>query len=141
MALEQDIASVVEAHTLSYIAAILSPATVDTQADKMATHFLPTTSSFADGSIIPIPDQATCTSIIKSTLENLSTEEGNNLAVKGHRTEAVEENSAIAWITFEKKGVVWSNVYLFRRLQSGEIGWEGCNFDGEMRALRELANL
>jgi hypothetical protein len=30
-------------------------------------------------------------------------------------------------------------VYFFRRIESGEVAWEGGIFDGEARVLRELA--
>lgn len=49
------------------------------------------------------------------------------------------EGSAIVDITFRRKGIVWTNVYFFRRIESGEVAWEGGIFDGEARVLRELA--
>jgi hypothetical protein len=141
MAAKQDIAVTVEAHTISYMSVILSPTftTPLSRATEMAAYYLPTTSSFADGSIISISDRENAISMIRSPLKKLSTDEGIDLEFRGHRTEVIGENSAIAWITMERRGVIWTNLYFFRRLESGEVGYEGGNFDGEMRAMRELA--
>lgn len=58
---------------------------------------------------------------------------------KEHRIEVVGAGSAVVWITFRRKGIVWTNVYFFRRMESGEVGWEGGFFDGEMGMLKEFA--
>jgi hypothetical protein len=140
MAAKPPITAAAEAHTQSYIAVLLSPTlTTLSRAAKMASHYHPTTTSFIDGTMIPVPDPALLTTLIASTLEKIETEEGMLLVEKEHKVQEVGEGSAIVWITFQRKTIVWTNVYFFRRKEDGEVGWEGGIFDGEARMLRELA--
>jgi len=136
-----DIAAAAEAHTVSYIAVLLSTTTTPLRAASMATYFLPNVGSFIDDSVAMTSGQKDCTAAIEGTLENLETDNGiiKYFEEKGHTIKVVGEASAIIDITFRRKGIVWTNVYFFRRKESGEVGWEGGIFDGEARMLRELA--
>jgi hypothetical protein len=137
----QDIATAAEAHTVSYIAVLLSTTTTPLRAASMATYYLPNVASFIDGSAAMMSGQADCTAAIEATLENLETDNGRikYFEEKGHTIKVIGEGSAIVDITFRRKGIVWTNMYFFRRKESGEVGWEGGIFDGEARMLRELA--
>jgi hypothetical protein len=138
---KQDIAGAAEAHTTSYIDAIVSPTvgTTTEHATLMASHYLPTIVSFAEGAVSSVSDPTLFPSIIAGVLDKLETDKGNRIEVKEHRIEVVGEKSAIAWITLMRKGIVWTNVYFFRILESGDEGWEGGIFDGENGMLRQLA--
>jgi hypothetical protein len=141
MAANQDITAAAEAHTISYIAVLLSATTTTLRAASMATYYLPNVGSFVNGSVTIVSGPADCTAAITATLDNLETDNGRikYFEEKGHTVKVVGEGSAIVDITFRRKGIVWTNVYFFRRMESGEVGWEGGIFDGEARMLRELA--
>lgn len=59
--------------------------------------------------------------------------------MRGHKVEAVGENSAIIWLFLGVDGMEMSNVYFFRRTENGHEGFEGGIFDGEMWLLKQLA--
>jgi hypothetical protein len=134
------ITSAAEAHTAFYIAELLSSAftTSTSRATKLATYYLPTTTAFMGGNTLQISDPELLIKALVRTLNQLETDEGMCLKLEKQRVEAVGEGSAIVWITLERKGIAWTNVYYFRIMESGEVGWEGGNFDGEMWALKQL---
>jgi hypothetical protein len=141
MAAKEDTAAAAKAHTVSYIAELLSPAfaTSKERATKMASYYLPTVISFVGGTITRISDPAVMIPAIVGVLDELDTSEGMYLEEDWHRIEVVGDRSAIVWIAFRRKGIVWTNVYFFRIMESGEVGWEGGNFDGEMWMRKQLA--
>jgi len=141
MAAKQDIAAAAEAHMVSYIDVLLSPiyTTTTSRAEKMASYYFPKVVAFVDGNIIQVSESAQFTTMIVGTLDTLETDKGMLLEEKEHRVEVVGENSAIVWLTWKGKELVWTNTYFFRRMESGEMGFEGGNMDGEMWVVRELA--
>lgn len=140
MAANQDISSLAEAHTVSYIEAIISPAytTSLSRATKMASFYLPNIAAFTNGAVSQLSDPAILVTLIADILAKLETGNGLGIKEKEHRVETVGERSAIAWITLTREEIVWTNVYFFRRLESGEVGWEGGITDGEMGMLKQL---
>jgi hypothetical protein len=76
MAANQDIAAVVEAHTISYIAVLLSTTTTSLRAASMATYYLPNVGNFVDGSVTIVSGPADCMGAIMATLDNLETDKG-----------------------------------------------------------------
>lgn len=141
MAAKQDIAAAVEAHTVSYISILLSPtfSNPTSRATKMAEYSLPTIAFFTDGDIVHLSDPAIFISAMAGNLAKLETDEGMCMEEVEHRVEVVGRGSALAWITWRRKGIVWTNVHFYRRMESGEVGWEGGNFDGETQMMRQLA--
>lgn len=104
----------------------------------MASYYLPTIAVFAEGNVTSISDSAIYPTMIAGVLEKLDADGGMKIEVVEHMVNVVSETSAIVWITLKSKGIVWTNVYFFRRTESGKDGWEGGIFDGENRMLREL---
>jgi hypothetical protein len=141
MAAKQDIAAAAEAHTVLYIAELVSPThlTSTLRATKMASYYLPNITSFAGGSITQVSDSVLLTALIVSTLEKLETDKGMLLEEMEHRVDVLGEGSAIVWITWKRKELVWTNVHFFRRTETGSNGWEGGIFDGEVWVMKKLA--
>ncbi|RHZ43217.1 fungal specific transcription factor domain-containing protein [Aspergillus thermomutatus] len=140
MALKTDTASILaaaETHILSYCADLTSPIfkTSSERAAKMATYYLPTISFFTEGTITQLSDRSLYVQLIAGPLDKL----GGLPEVKGHKVEAVGENSAIIWLVLEVKGIEISNVYFFRKMEDGAEGFEGGIFDGEIWMLKQLA--
>jgi hypothetical protein len=141
MALKQDTVSIsaaAKAHIVAYSNDLTSTVfkTSTERATKMATYYLPTISFFADGSITQLSDPSLYVPLISGPLDKL-----NGLPeVRGHRVEAVSENSAIIWLSLKTDGFEIYNVYFFRRMDNGAEGFEGGIFDGEMWLLKQLAN-
>lgn len=140
MALTQDtvgISAAAKTHIVSYSADLTSPVfkTSTERAAKMATYYLPTISFFADGNITQLSDPSLYVPLISRPLDRLR----DLPEVRGHRVEAVGENSAIVWLSLRVDGVEISNVYFFRRTDNGAEGFEGGIFDGEMWLLKQLA--
>jgi hypothetical protein len=140
MGLTQDTSSITaaaEAHMSSY-SAVLTSNDFKTSAErgaKMATYYLPTISFFMDGTITELAGQSNYASLISGTLDKLEGLPG----VKGHRVEAIGENSAIIWLFLEVNGLETSNVYFFRRMEDKTEGFEGGIFDGETWVLKQMA--
>jgi hypothetical protein len=140
MAIKQDTAGIIaaaESHIISYCAALTSPSFANStdRATKMATYYLPTISFFTDGTITQLSDPSYFVQLIAGPLNTL----GGLPDVKGHRVEAVSENSTIIWLSLEVHGIEISNVYFFRRMRDGTQGFEGGIFDGEIWLLKQLA--
>ncbi|KAJ5624051.1 hypothetical protein N7510_000360 [Penicillium lagena] len=140
MVLKQDttgISAAAETHIVSYSADLTSPVfkTSAQRAAKMATYYLPTISFFANGNITQLSDPSLYVQLISGPLDRL----GGLPEVRGHRVEAVGEDSAIIWLLLRVNGVEISNVYFFRRTENGAEGFEGGIFDGEIWLLKQLA--
>ncbi|KAJ5587343.1 uncharacterized protein N7459_003108 [Penicillium hispanicum] len=140
MAITQDttrITAAAETHIVSYIADLTSPVfkSMEERAAKMATYYLPTISCFFDGNITQLSDPSLYGQLISAPLERL----GFLPRVRGHKVEAVGENSAIVWLFLSANEVEISNVYFFRRMENGAEGFEGGMFDGEAWLLKQLA--
>ncbi|KAJ5378006.1 uncharacterized protein N7496_005415 [Penicillium cataractarum] len=141
MTVKQDTASVIaaaESHILSYCADLTSSKfnTSTERATKMATYYLPAISCFADGAITQLCDPSLYVLLIAGPLDKL----GGLPELRGHRVEAVSENSAIIWLFLEVDGIAISNVYFFRQMENGTQGFEGGIFDGESWLLKQLPN-
>ena len=140
MALTQDtvgITAAAKTHIVSYAADLTSSVFKNSteRAAKMATYYLPAISFFADGNITQLSDPSLYVPLISGPLDRLR----GLPEVRGHRIEAVSENSAIIWLSIRVDGVEISNVYFFRRMDNGTEGFEGGIFDGEMWLLKQLA--
>ncbi|KAJ5151433.1 uncharacterized protein N7482_010685 [Penicillium canariense] len=140
MALKQDTVSIraaAKTHIVSYSADLTSPVFQNSteRAAKLATYYLPTISFFADGSINQLSDPSLYVPLISGPLDRL----GGLPEVRGHRVEAVGENSAIIWLSLRVDGLEIVNVYFFRRMENGAEGFEGGIFDGEMWLSKQLA--
>ena len=98
MALKPETASILaaaETHILSYCAD-LTPHVFETSFDraaKMATYYLPTISVFTEETTTQVFDPSLYAQLIAGPLDKL----GGLPEVKGHKVEAVGENSAIIW--------------------------------------------
>lgn len=142
MALKPDTASILaaaETHILSYCADLTSPVfkTSFDRATKMATYYLPTISVFTEETITQLSDPSLYAQLIAGPLDKL----GGLPEVKGHKVEAVGENSAIIWLMLEVTGIEISNVYFFRRMEDGTEGFAGGIFDGESWLLKQLGKM
>jgi hypothetical protein len=140
MALKQDTTGIIaaaESHMLSYRADLTSPTfeTSTERAAKMATYYLPAISIFTGGTITQLSDPSLYVQLIAGPLNKL----GDLPQVRGHRVDAISENSAIIWLLLEVNGIQISNVYFFRKMEDGVEGFEGGIFDGEIWLLKELA--
>lgn len=141
MATNGDIIAVAEAHTTSYLSALLSPDKITTKerADRMAAHYLPKIVFLTAGSISHYESTPVISAMIKSVLDPADSPDGLGVTELGHEIQAVEKDSALVWVKFDRKGKVFKNLYFFRRMPDGSVGWEGGNFDGESRVLMEMA--
>lgn len=64
-------------------------------------------------------DWRCCFGLIVRNLNKLETGKGMKLAEKEPLFKAVGERSAIDWIAFSRRAMVWTSVYFFRRMESG----------------------
>lgn len=138
MAVKQDTTSIsaaAEKHIIAYSADITSAVFKSSteRAAKLATYYLPTISCFANGNITQLSDTSLYVPLISGPFDRL----GGLPEVRGHKVEAVGENSAIIWLSLGVNEMEMSNVYFFR-MEDEAQGFEGGIFDGEMWLLKQL---
>lgn len=141
MAAKPSIAAAAEAYMVFYINVILSPTYITTafRAEGMASHYHLSINFFADEQVMQISDHKVLTTLIAETLDKLETNQGMLLEEKEHRVKVLGEASAVMLLVWKRKEIAWTNLYFFfRRMESGEVGFDGGVVDGELGMLKQL---